>query len=43
MFLDLRSATRIAEKITNERYFDFLNNLFSDITGTIINNKGEIY
>jgi len=43
MFMDMRSSTSIAEKIGNEKYFNLLNDLFSDITDTIINNEGEIY
>jgi adenylate cyclase len=43
MFLDMRSSTTIAEKIGNEKYFDLLNEIFSDITGTILDNEGEIY
>jgi adenylate cyclase len=43
MFMDMRSSTSIAEKIGNEKYFNLLNDLFSDITNTILNNEGEIY
>ncbi len=43
MFLDMRSSTTIAEKIGNEKYFNLLNDLFADITNTILNNEGEIY
>lgn len=43
MFMDMRSSTLIAEKIGNDKYFNFLNGLFSDITDTILNNEGEIY
>lgn len=43
MFMDMRSSTTIAERIGNEKYFDLLNDLFADITNTIINNEGEIY
>ena len=43
MFMDMRSSTTIAEKIGNEKYFNLLNDLFSDITDTILNNEGEIY
>jgi len=43
MFMDMRSSTTIAEKIGNEHYFSLLNDLFSDITNTILNNEGEIY
>ena len=43
MFMDMRSSTAIAEEIGNEKYFNLLNDLFSDITDTILNNEGEIY
>jgi len=43
MFLDMRSSTTIAEKIGNEKYFNLLNDMFCDITDTILDNKGEIY
>jgi adenylate cyclase len=43
MFLDMRSSTSIAEKIGNEKYFNLLNDLFSDVTRSIQNNEGEIY
>ena len=43
MFLDMRSSTTIAEKIGNEKYFNLLNSLISDITSSILNNEGEIY
>ncbi len=43
MFLDLRSSTGIAEKLGEERYFQFLKEVYSDITPAILKNKGEIY
>lgn len=43
MFMDMRSSTSIAEKIGNEKYFNLLNDLFADVTSTILNNEGEIY
>ena len=43
MFMDMRSSTTIAEKIGNEKYFNLLNDVFADITNTILNNEGEIY
>jgi adenylate cyclase len=43
MFLDMKSSTTIAEEIGNEKYFNLLSNLFSDLTDTILNNEGEIY
>lgn len=43
MFMDMRSSTTIAEKIGNEKYFNLLNDIFADITNTILNYEGEIY
>ncbi|MAZ27261.1 MAG: adenylate cyclase [Cytophagaceae bacterium] len=43
MFIDIRSATTIAEKIGEERYFHFLKDFFNDITPAIIFTRGEIY
>lgn len=43
MFLDLRGSTRIAEKLGENRYFNFLKDLFRDITPGILNASGEIY
>lgn len=43
MFLDLRSSTSIAEKLGEERYFNFLNDVFKHTTSDILNSSGEIY
>ena len=43
MFLDLKSSTTIAEKIGHQRFFEFLKEIFNDITEPIINSQGEIY
>jgi len=43
MFLDLRSSTTIAEKLGDERYFNFINDVFKFATPAIIYSKGEIY
>ena len=43
MFMDMRSSTAIAEEIGNVNYFNLLNDLFADMTNTILNNEGEIY
>lgn len=43
MFIDIRSATTIAEKIGEERYFYFLKDFFKDITPAIVFTRGEIY
>ena len=43
MFADLMSSTTIAENLGNEKYHNLLKDFFSDITNSIIYNKGEIY
>ncbi|HEA31049.1 MAG TPA: adenylate/guanylate cyclase domain-containing protein [Leeuwenhoekiella sp.] len=43
MFIDVRSATTIAEEIGEERYFNFLKDFFKDITPAIIYTRGEVY
>ncbi|MEL7006687.1 MAG: adenylate/guanylate cyclase domain-containing protein, partial [Bacteroidota bacterium] len=43
MFLDLRSSTRIAERLGEERYFNFLKEVYRLVTPSILNNQGEIY
>lgn len=43
MFLDITSSTTIAEKIGHLQFHKLINEFFYDITGSIINNKGEIY
>ena len=43
MFLDLRGSTTIAEKLGEEQYFNFLKEVFSDVTPAILNSKGQIY
>lgn len=43
MFLDLKSSTSIAEKIGNKQYFSLLNDVFTDITNSILMSEGQIY
>ena len=43
MFLDLRSSTTIAEKLGEERYFNFLRDVFQHATPSILYARGEIY
>lgn len=43
MFLDLRGSTSIAERLGENKYFNFLKELFRDITPGILLSKGEIY
>jgi adenylate cyclase len=43
MFMDLRSSTRIAEKLDHKQYHNFLNDVFHDISEPILEYRGEIY
>lgn len=43
MFLDLRSSTTIAEQIGENRYFNFLRDVFRFSTPGILKYRGEIY
>lgn len=43
MFMDLKSSTSIAEKLGEERYFQFLNDTFKLSTPAILASGGEIY
>lgn len=43
MFLDLRASTTIAEKLGHVKYFELLNDFFSDIAKPIAKYDGEIY
>ena len=43
LFMDMKSSTTIAEKIGNEQYFHLLNDVFADLTNTILEHDGEIY
>lgn len=43
MFLDMRSSTSIAERLGNVKYFQLLNELYTDITDPIVDARGEIY
>jgi adenylate cyclase len=43
MFLDMRSSTAIAEQLGHVKYFQLLNELFTDITDVIVRSRGEIY
>jgi len=43
MFMDLRSSTTIAEKLGEQRYFNFLKDIFLHSTASILDAKGEIY
>jgi len=43
MFLDLRGSTTIAEQLGEEKYFNFLKDVFKHATPAILNAKGQIY
>ncbi len=43
MFLDLRNSTSIAELLGEKRYFNFIRQVYKDITPAILNTEGEIY
>ena len=43
MFLDMRSSTTVAERIGHVKYFQLLNELYADITDSIVYSRGEIY
>ncbi|HMG88805.1 MAG TPA: adenylate/guanylate cyclase domain-containing protein [Chryseolinea sp.] len=43
MFLDLRSSTSIAEKMSSQKFFELLKDVFQDITEPILRSQGEIY
>jgi adenylate cyclase len=43
MFLDMRSSTAIAEELGHVKYFQLLNELYTDITDPIVYARGEIY
>ena len=43
MFLDIRSSTAMAERLGHVKWFEFLNDFFTDITEPIIDTRGRIY
>lgn len=43
MFIDLRGSTSIAEKLGEDRYFNFIKDVVRDSTPEILKSKGEIY
>lgn len=43
MFVDLKSSTSIAERLTKEAYYSFVNDFFRDISLPVLNTGGEIY
>lgn len=43
MFLDLRSSTSIAEQLGDRDYFDFLQEVFREVTPAILYCQGDIY
>lgn len=43
MFLDLKSSTAIAEALGHRRFFEFLREVYQDITPPVAEHGGEIY
>jgi adenylate cyclase len=43
MFLDMNKSTQIAEELGGIRYFEFVNEFFTDITPSILKAEGQIY
>jgi adenylate cyclase len=43
MFLDLKSSTSIAERLSKEAYYSFVNDFFRDLSLPVLNAGGEIY
>ena len=43
MFLDLKSATTLAENLGHEAYLGLVNEFFRDISGPVLDSAGEIY
>ncbi|EDM44685.1 putative adenylate/guanylate cyclase [unidentified eubacterium SCB49] len=43
MFADIKDATTIAEKLGEEKYFNFLKDFFRDIAPAIVQTQGEVY
>ena len=43
LFLDLKSSTSIAERLTPEAYYSFVNDFFRDLSLPVLNAGGEIY
>lgn len=43
MFLDMRSSTAIAEQLGDTRYFQLLNDVYTDITDPVVDSQGDIY
>ena len=43
MFLDLKGATSIAEKMESGKFFEMLKEIYKDITRPIVESLGEIY
>ncbi|MGB5238004.1 MAG: adenylate/guanylate cyclase domain-containing protein [Flavobacteriaceae bacterium] len=43
LYIDLKSSTRITEKLGAERYHHFINRFYQDISGPILSKKGKVY
>jgi adenylate cyclase len=43
LFMDLRGSTQLAERLGDERFHRFLNEVFWDLTDPVLESAGEIY
>jgi adenylate cyclase len=43
LFMDLRGSTQLAERLGDEKFLGFLNQVFWDITDPVLSAGGEIY
>lgn len=43
MFLDLKGSTGIAENLGEQKYFQFLRQVYSDVTPVLLDTKAEVY
>ena len=43
MFVDIKSSTTIAEKLGHIRYFELLREYYADLSGPVVDYRGEVY
>ena len=43
MFLDLKGSTTIAESLGEQKYFQFIQRVFKDVTPVLLDTKGQVY
>lgn len=43
MFLDMKSSTTIAEQLGHIRYFELLREYYADLSGPVVDYRGEVY